>query len=236
MNAPDAVKAHAYLTHGGFTPSTVDVPPPHDRFKGYPANEKTVEWQAAGNAYHGALSWSEGGLVFPGHYAYEVLEDHFILPLSRGFDKISGGRLPSRQVPAGPPFDASAGQGIGRTLVHRLRIVDHALSESELQFHQHQLIMQPQYPAYPNKKLRSVVDSLLLQSASIRVTAHLYDADSQSLILRLLNTTDEEILLNLPSACSWTPIDMRHTPIGHLSVQSLKLSAHDWVGLRYVLL
>jgi len=236
LNAPEAVTNHAYLTHGGFTPSTVGVPAPNERFKGYPADEKTVEWQAAGNAYHGALSWGEGGLIFPGHYGYELVEDHFVLPLSRGFDTLSGGRLPSRQVPAGPPFDVPQGQGIGRTLSHCFRVVEKSpLTETALQYHQHQLIMQPDYPAYPQKKLRSVVDSLVLQSNDVRITAHLYDPTAHSWTLRLLNTSNAPLTLNLPSACTWTPMQFTGHPLGHLPVQSLTISSQDWVSVRYVL-
>jgi hypothetical protein len=224
--------------HSGFSNTSLKAPERSDRFPTFLVDKATNEWQAVGANYHGALRWGGAirqSLIIAGHYAYEVVEDALILPLHRGFSHLSGGRLPTRFYPAGPPFETPEGQGIGRTLTHRLRWMPQGVDEVRLAFHRHQLLVRPVYEALPQTPIPSVIDALLEQAPRhLRVTSHQWLEQEGCFAVRLLNTGEDSLRLALPPQVLWC----RKGWLGKKEFQAfptVTIAPKDWVFLAYVI-
>ncbi|MFM7389644.1 MAG: hypothetical protein ACKO34_03340 [Vampirovibrionales bacterium] len=100
-----------------------------DRYQGYPlaeqfvpvaedADEETAparfsdEWHYEEGTHQGQLWLHHQAVALAGCYSYQPYHGGVALPLFRGFDAISGGVLPSRSHPAGPPVLTPEGQGL----------------------------------------------------------------------------------------------------------------------------
>jgi hypothetical protein len=235
---PETLDTLEALQHTGFYPVQIPRPAEADRFQGYPVSPETVEWHPTGLAYQGALRWQDGGLIFPGHYGLELLKDSLVLPLHRGFSHLSGGRLPSRAVPAGPPFETPEGQGVGRVLHHRFRWVFTPLDARLLAFHQHQLMHKPVYRHYPRPSLLDTpVDDLIAQAPrSLQLMALRWQPGTQAHELRLLNTGDTPLTLDLSDRWTWREVDAEtgYTSTGK-AIHFVNILPRRWVSLQAML-
>ena len=86
------------------------------RQQAFPVQNPADEWEALGGIFQAGLQTPSHYLWQAGCYAYEVEESAVIVPLHRGFGVLSGGKMPVRGCPAGPPFETPEGQGVGETL------------------------------------------------------------------------------------------------------------------------
>ena len=238
LDAPSFARCHERDLHSGFSTTTLNAPKASDRFPTFPVDKTAGEWQAVSANYHGAVRWGAAirqSLITAGHYAYEVVEDALILPLHRGFSHLSGGRLPTRFYPAGPPFETPAGQGIGRTITHRLRWMPHDLNEASLAFHRHQLLVRPVYQALPEIPIPSVIDTIVQQAPKLlRVTSHQWLEEEQCFALRLLNTSDDALRLVLPPSVLWCRKGWSHQK-DFQAYSTVTIAPRDWVFLAYVI-
>jgi hypothetical protein len=240
LNAPAFAATHQRDLHTGFHHAPLSSPSPEHRFASSSVDQHTGEWQAVGQACQGALKWknTQGAcefLMMAGHYAYEVCGDDLILPLHRGFSHLSGGRLPTRFYPAGPPFQTPQGQGLGRHLTHTLRWIPKALDEAHLAFHRHQVFVRPVYTQAPHSPLKSLVDEILHQAPqALRLSSHQWSASQRCFILRLLNTSDAPLMLDLSPQALWC-LDAWQAPLHFEPHKRLSLAARDWACLAFVL-
>jgi hypothetical protein len=101
-----------YSSHLGVLQRPHTPPTWEHRWSGLPATGPEAEWEAEGGFTHGLLGTPHAHVVAPGFPAYEVVADTLLIPIHRGFGCISGGVLPSRTAPAGPPFPTPMGQGL----------------------------------------------------------------------------------------------------------------------------
>jgi hypothetical protein len=224
------------LQHTGFF-RVNHTPAPHeaDRFSGYPTSLEIGEWHPQGMAYQGVLRWPTGSVVFPGHYGVEFLKNALVLPLHRGFSHLSGGRLPSRTVPAGPPFETPGGQGLGRILTHRLRVLPHPVDARHVSFHQHQLLHRPSHPEQPRPALMdSPLDALRSQAQrSLSVTAHRWQSSVGAHEIRLLNTSQTPLTLELPERWAWRMVDFETGYAAQSKpVKFINILPQGWVCLQ----
>ena len=238
LDAPSFAGCHERDLHSGFSNTSLKAPGRSKRFPVFSVDKSKGEWQAVGANYHGALRWGgviRQSLITVGHYAYEVVEDTLILPLHRGFSHLSGGRLPTRFYPAGPPFETPEGQGIGRTLTHRLRWMPQGVDEVRLAFHRHQLLVRPVYEALPQTPIPSVIDAILEQAPKhLRVTSHQWLEQEGCFAVRLLNTGEDSLRLALPPQVLWC----RKGWLGKKEFQAfptVTIAPKDWVFLAYVI-
>jgi hypothetical protein len=223
--------------HTGFGVTRLSPPERRHRFPVFSVDKNMGEWQPVGASYHGGLRW---GLTYPqslimvGHYAYEVVEEALILPLHRGFSHLSKGRLPTRFYPAGPPFETPHAQGVGRQVTHRLRWMPHHVNEADLAFHRHQLMVQPIYQSLPQTPIASVIDALVQQAPHLlRVTSHQWLEEEGCCTLRILNTGDSPLHLELPSSVLWCQKGWSKLN-SFQAFPAVKISPRDWVFLAYV--
>ncbi len=238
LEAPSFARCHERDLHTGFSTTLLNPPERSNRFPVFSVDKVTNEWQAVGANYHGALRWGGAirqSLITTGHYAYEVVEDALILPLHRGFSHLSGGRLPTRFYPAGPPFKTPEGQGIGRTLTHRLRWIPKGVDEAQLAFHRHQLLVQPVYETLPQRLIPSVMDTLVEQAPKhLRVTSHQWLEQEGCFAVRLLNTGEAPLRLSLPPQLLWCRkgwLDRKEFQ----AFPTVTIAPKDWVFLAYVI-
>jgi hypothetical protein len=238
LEDPSFARCHERDLHTGFSTTALKAPEANDRFPNLPVDKTAGEWQAVGANYHGAVRWGAAirqSLITAGHYAYEVVEDALILPLHRGFSHLSGGRLPTRFYPAGPPFETHEGQGVGRTITHRLRWMPYDLNEASLAFHRHQLLLRPVYEALPESPIPSVIDTIVQQAPKIlRVTSHQWLEKDGCFVLRLLNTGDDPLRLVLPPNALWCRKGWSHTK-DFQAFPTVTVAPRDWVFLAYVI-
>jgi mannosylglycerate hydrolase len=105
-----------------------------DRFEGFPVTEASDEWLPNGGYHHGLVQSPSGGTVLTdGLPDYELVDGRWLyLTLHRGFGAISGGAMPSRGTPAGPPVETPQGHCIGRALQARYAWLPPGLDEPTL--------------------------------------------------------------------------------------------------------
>jgi len=110
---PQAIKGYQHLgwEEQRFTPEGLVA-----RQEAFPVQNPADEWEALGGIFQAGLQTPSHYLWQAGCYAYEVEENAVIVPLHRGFGVLSGGKMPVRGCPAGPPFETPEGQGVGETL------------------------------------------------------------------------------------------------------------------------
>jgi hypothetical protein len=89
------------------------------RWQGFPVEAGQHEWQPEGGCFQHAVAWQNQALISLDSPAYEVAGHELHLLLHRGFSALSGGVLPSRGIPAGPPFATPEGQGLHRNHTRR---------------------------------------------------------------------------------------------------------------------
>jgi hypothetical protein len=110
---PQSIKGYQHLgwEEHRFTPEGLVA-----RQQAFPVQNPADEWEALGGIFQAGLQTPSHYLWQAGCYAYEVEESAVIVPLHRGFGVLSGGKMPVRGCPAGPPFETPEGQGVGETL------------------------------------------------------------------------------------------------------------------------
>ncbi len=238
LHAPDFAENHQRDLHTGFTASSLTPPSAETRFFNALVKKEDGEWQAVGASFQGALRWgveNPESLITRGIYAYEVIEEALILPLTRGFSHLSGGRLPTRFYPAGPPFETPEGQGIGRTITHRLRWMPHAITEKALAFHRHQLMVRPVYQDSPQVNPQANLEFLFPHGmpSDFRMTAFLWQEDWQCFVLRGLNVSHAPIeLLFAPKLLGGVHWGI-NAPDFSTPLASMTLAPKDWVSLAF---
>ncbi|MCX5920572.1 MAG: hypothetical protein NTW61_04505, partial [Candidatus Melainabacteria bacterium] len=88
-----------------------------ERQQAFPVPTSQDEWEPLGGIFQAGLQTPSHYLWQAGCYAYEVEENAVIIPLHRGFGVLSGGKMPVRGCPAGPPFETPEGQCVGETFL-----------------------------------------------------------------------------------------------------------------------
>ncbi len=89
------------------------------RQQAFPVPTSQDEWEPLGGIFQAGLQTPSHYLWQAGCYAYEVEENAVIVPLHRGFGVLSGGKMPVRGCPAGPPFETPEGQCVGETFLFK---------------------------------------------------------------------------------------------------------------------
>jgi hypothetical protein len=82
----------------------------------FPITHPQDEWEPLGGIFQAGLQTATHAIWQLGCYAYEIENTSVVVPLHRGFGVLSGGKMPVRGCPAGPPFETPLGQGIGEPL------------------------------------------------------------------------------------------------------------------------
>jgi hypothetical protein len=90
-----------------------------ERQQAFPVPTSQDEWEPLGGIFQAGLQTPSHYLWQAGCYAYEVEENAVIVPLHRGFGVLSGGKMPVRGCPAGPPFETPEGQCVGETFLFK---------------------------------------------------------------------------------------------------------------------
>ena len=102
------VKSHVGPVEEAVTPRT-------DRFGGLSDRLSPAgEWCPQGGLFQDWLAFEQQAIFTDGLPVYELNNDRLWLTLHRGFGLLSGGTLPTRGLPAGPPFETPEGQGLYR--------------------------------------------------------------------------------------------------------------------------
>lgn len=98
-----------------YTPAQVQA-----RQAAFPVTHPQDEWEPLGGIFQAGLQTPTHAIWQLGCYAYEIDTQQnthgVVVPLHRGFGVLSGGKMPVRGCPAGPPFETPMGQGIGEPL------------------------------------------------------------------------------------------------------------------------
>jgi hypothetical protein len=242
----DSITVQSY-GHLGWETLTQAKATPVSYWQGYPVTHAYEEWEPPTIRFQAGLKTDTVALWGVGLYHAEQTPNGSIaLLLHRGFSHLSGGRLPSRGCPAGPPFETPNGQGLHRVIEYTL-LLGNALSleapiGAKALAHYHQQLGVK--GAFSSSQLGSratalasttvntawqppIPKGLVLQSLRPSPT------DPSRLITRWLNPTDAPIELFIPIVAQRLTLDDTLEKAVRLNQPTVTVAPHQWVTLCY---
>ena len=230
--------------HLGWTSEAIQPPSHQQRFEGISVPEKTLDEWVPNNAYHTGLLATEktGSLRIPGLREIEWVESDLYITLHRGFGHISGGVLPTRGFPAGPPFETPDGQGLGpqtRQFSWLAPKVDYKKlsnnsSKAKVLIRPYEKMLAKSETQAPKLSAPITLNYLKLpEGVDLVACLATKDEDGKSwLVYRLLNPSEQPLSLNIQQAGEvW---NLRHNKLETLNSNTeLKLAPHQLITLAF---
>ena len=222
------------------------------RQQAFPVATPQDEWEALGGIFQAGLQTPTHFLWQAGCYAYEVEEGAVIVPLHRGFGVLSGGKMPVRGCPAGPPFETPEGQGMGNplrfeglwgatsVLDEQLPLVQKAKARllGDVGFKGHVL----SESGKPQGAFSIAENSIRLWEVQTEIPAAIelqacypksIEGRGEGLIFRWLNASHQAVRLPLPNPAVLWQCHLIDDPLEQIpsSVQELEIAPFSWLTL-----